>query len=163
MKKGQRRKDNHAKAAKQLKNRKNAKRKRPNPASGLVSHADILLPGRKGNMPDLLDAFSGVVGNILITSEVTKCTLQEKTIIAAMIKNVLIPILRSASPDHKSKLAAKMDGATCVCKGECLCHTGVQLAGVPCPADCPNYGKYLDGCHRCDCTPVVPIAEENPQ
>lgn len=39
----------------------------------------------------------------------------------------------------------------CVCEGVCLCHTGLQLAGVPCPSDCPNFGNHFDGCHRCDC------------
>lgn len=41
--------------------------------------------------------------------------------------------------------------AKCVCGGECLCHTGVQIAAVPCPPGCPNIGTRLDGCHRCDC------------
>jgi hypothetical protein len=45
----------------------------------------------------------------------------------------------------------------CVCGGTCLCHTGLQLAGVPCPADCPNADKHFDGCHRCDC--VSPITK----
>lgn len=40
----------------------------------------------------------------------------------------------------------------CVCKGECACHHGLQIAGVPCPPECPNHGKRFDGCHRCDCT-----------
>lgn len=44
----------------------------------------------------------------------------------------------------------------CICDGKCLCHSGVQLAGIPCPADCPNQGKRFDGCHRCDCTPARP-------
>jgi hypothetical protein len=39
----------------------------------------------------------------------------------------------------------------CVCGGSCLCHSGLQIAGVPCPADCINAGTQLDGCHRCDC------------
>lgn len=43
--------------------------------------------------------------------------------------------------------------ADCHCAGSCPCHTGVQITGVPCPPDCPNYGKRFDGCHRCDCKP----------
>lgn len=50
--------------------------------------------------------------------------------------------------DMSKATLAKVD---CVCEGECLCHTGLQIAGVPCPPDCPNHGKVLDGCHRCDC------------
>jgi hypothetical protein len=41
--------------------------------------------------------------------------------------------------------------AGCICGGECLCHTGVQIAAVPCPPDCPSIGTRLDGCHRCGC------------
>jgi len=37
------------------------------------------------------------------------------------------------------------------CGGRCLCHTGVQLAGIPCPVTCTNWGKRFDGCHLCDC------------
>lgn len=40
----------------------------------------------------------------------------------------------------------------CVCRGACLCHTGVQIAAVPCPPGCPNAGTRFDGCHRCDCS-----------
>lgn len=39
----------------------------------------------------------------------------------------------------------------CGCGGYCPCHTGVQIAAVPCPPDCPFIGDHFDGCHRCDC------------
>jgi len=38
-----------------------------------------------------------------------------------------------------------------VCDGTCLCHHIGALGGIPCPDDCPNRGKKLDGCHKCDC------------
>lgn len=40
----------------------------------------------------------------------------------------------------------------CACKGTCACHTGIQIAAVPCPPGCPNAGTRFDGCHRCDCS-----------
>lgn len=39
----------------------------------------------------------------------------------------------------------------CVCGGQCPCHSGVQIAAVSCPPNCPNAGARFDGCHRCDC------------
>lgn len=40
----------------------------------------------------------------------------------------------------------------CPCGGECLCHTGIPLAAVPCPPGCPGISNWLDACHRCDCS-----------
>lgn len=45
----------------------------------------------------------------------------------------------------------KLVEVECVCGGNCLCHTGMQIAGIPCPPDCKNSGNRFDGCHRCDC------------
>lgn len=75
----------------------------------------------------------------------------------------LVGMLRNMSIRPSSVLAALnrlagMEGTerldafkNCACRGECLCHSGVQIAAVPCPSDCPNAGTRFDGCHRCDC------------
>lgn len=77
----------------------------------------------------------------------------------------LIQMLRGAGIRPTAILAAinrvaGVEGAerkkayqSCACHGECLCHSGVQIAAVPCPPDCPNAGTRFDGCHRCDCAP----------
>lgn len=33
----------------------------------------------------------------------------------------------------------------------CLCHIIGPLGAESCPATCSNYGRKLDGCHRCGC------------
>jgi len=55
--------------------------------------------------------------------------------------------------------SSRIKASECICKGECLCHTGLQIAGQPCPPDCKHYGDHFDGCHRCDpeCQPPEKI------
>ena len=87
----------------------------------------------------------------------------------AMLGRVLFPALfpglgRKVFDSLKPGSTLKLVEIECACGGTCFCHTGLQLAGVPCPPDCPNYGNHLDGCHRCDCgLPPKPTATGNDQ
>jgi hypothetical protein len=135
---------------KPIKTRKNAhkrsRNKRPNAA----------FPFTINPFGDDLSALTSVAGNVAIFAAVQNCTINEKLIIGAVISSVLVPVLKRSSEKGKTQLAEKilngqMAASDCVCKGDCLCHTGMQIAGVPCPPECPNAGKFLDGCHRCDC------------
>jgi hypothetical protein len=53
--------------------------------------------------------------------------------------------------DFINSIPLSEEAKACRCKGDCPCHIFMQLAGVPCPTDCPNFGNHFDGCHRCDC------------
>ena len=84
--------------------------------------------------------------------------LMQDAAFGAMLGRVLFPALfpglgRKVFDSLKPGSTLKLVEIECACGGTCFCHTGLQLAGVPCPLDCPNYGNHLDGCHRCDCKP----------
>lgn len=73
-----------------------------------------------------------------------------------VLGSLLFPMLcpgfgRKVFDSLKPGSTLKIVEVECACGGTCACHTGLQIAGVPCPPDCPNYGDHLDGCHRCDC------------
>jgi hypothetical protein len=77
---------------------------------------------------------------------------------AQMDPDVLLSALTGEMPPEMHLLLGiahlaslrKSKQTDCACKGECLCHTGMQILGVPCPPDCKNFGNHFDGCHRCD-------------
>jgi hypothetical protein len=128
--------------------RKRRGHKRPNPAFtpanfglGVFSDMDVLI---------------STTGDAMVNAALAGCTLQDKIIISQVIKVMLRPILSKLSERSKENavddiMNGGMSSKDCVCKGECPCHTGLQIAGVLCPTNCPNYGNHFDGCHRCNC------------
>jgi len=73
----------------------------------------------------------------------------------AMGAALMAALRKIASGEITLETEAETQAEACQCNGECPCHTGAQIAGVPCPPDCPNFGNHFDGCHRCDCSPMA--------
>lgn len=100
-------------------------------------------------MPKKLDPWLTLIDYILgsrasLAKTVTKIANMERN---KKVRKKLMGI----KVDGKSRKGLRPNPIKCKCGGKCLCHTGIQIAGVSCPVTCKNYGNRFDGCHKCQC------------
>ena len=112
--------------------KKHTRKRRKNPAFGALNAMEMIAP----------------VGDLLITSVVSGCSIQEKAVIASILQSFVVPFIRKArdpkTPGEVERLyRVHWDAFRPHCP---------QILGVSCPPDCKNHDQAkFDGCHVCDC------------